>query len=136
LGWTVEWSQKLKRVFHHYRQWEDYWAGMYALPSKTDEPLRIKSSAMLLSKPSHFFGVALRMIQEWPVTTEHHLSNRSRNRQAWIGQATCCFAFETPEHQTKEAWHRLSERQQTLANAEADNIIAIWESTIQCPNQV
>ena len=67
------------------------------------------------------------MISEWRVSASVQLSNRSRNRQAWIGQAACCFAFDCPEHQVKAAWHRLTETQQVLANHTADAIIQIWE---------
>lgn len=121
------------RYYEDYRNWEDFRAGMYVLPSKEDEDLQVRCAVRLLSKPSMFYAVALRMIDEWPVSARVHLSNTSRNRQAWIGQASCCFAYGCPEHQTKDAWHRLSLDQQSVANKTADEVIEIWEKN-QCPN--
>ena len=94
-----------------------------------DEELCVVWSKKLLISSGWFFQSASKMIQQWPKAAEVNLSNKSRNRQAWIGQATCCYMFGANEHQVKEAWHLLTEEEQSKANAIADEIIEIWEST-------
>ncbi len=118
----------MKREFSHYKHWEDFKAGMYGLPSVTDETATVELAAKLLKYPDGFFKVASEMINEWPVSALVNLSNRSRNRQAWIGQASCAFAFKSAEHQTKLAWHTLTIEQQDAANSVADELIEIWDS--------
>lgn len=63
----------------------------------------------------------------WPVATQHNLSNRSMNRQAWLGQAACCLAEGVPEDATRFAWRTLTEHEQNEANAVADYVINKWE---------
>lgn len=118
----------MKKLFHHYTEWEDFKAGLFELPSKQDDSMNVTLARMLLANQFHFLRVGLRMVQEWRISSEVNLSNRSRNRQAWIGQASCCFAFGSREHQTKEAWHMLTIDQQRRANLTADEIIEEWES--------
>mgnify|MGYP001327108776 CR=1 FL=1 len=117
----------MKRIYHHYNEWEDFKAGLYRLPCCHDSQHQVTLSKGLLSQPTIFYNTALQMIQEWGVASEVNLSNRGRNRQAWIGQATCCFSHKAAEHQTKEAWWMLDKDQQAKANEAADCVIEIWE---------
>jgi hypothetical protein len=117
----------MNRVFHPYTEWECFKNGLYRLPSCQDSKHQIDFSVIILSQPVIFYKLALAMIQDWKVAAEVHLSNRSRNRQAWVGQATCCFSHKAAEHQTKKAWWLLTEEQRMLANKVADEIISIWE---------
>jgi hypothetical protein len=118
----------MKRVFYSYERWEDFFAGQYELPSCHDSIAAEISSAMLLRSPSQFYCVAQQMISEWTFSAEANLSNRSRNRQAWIGQASCCYAFGAKEHQVKSAWHTLTPEEQSAANKIADEIVELWET--------
>jgi hypothetical protein len=117
----------MEKVFHHYSEWEDFKHGLYRLPCVQDSQHQVLLSASLLGSPAAFYNVSLSMISEWGVSAEVNLSNRSRNRQAWIGQAACCFNHKAAEHQTKEAWWMLSKEQQQAANEAADCVIEIWE---------
>lgn len=67
------------------------------------------------------------MIHAWPKAAEANLSNKSLNRQAWIGHATYCYFFGANESQGIEAWHQLTVQEQLEANATADEVIKIWE---------
>jgi hypothetical protein len=67
------------------------------------------------------------MVSEWIYSAEQNLSNSSRNRQAWIGQASCCYKYGVPEHITKYAWRLMSFEQQHKANQIANKVIKIWE---------
>lgn len=117
----------MKQLFHHHSQWEDAKAGLYRLPSVQDSLHQEELSVGLLASPAAFYAAGLAMIQDWPVSAEVNLSNRSRNRQAWVGQASCCFNHRASEQQTKQAWWRLSDKQRQQANETADCIINIWE---------
>lgn len=118
----------MKRIFEHHDLWEDSRSGQYDLPSVLDDPYKILISAKLLSTPHEFFNVAMNMIDSWPVAASVNLSNKSRNRQAWLGQASCCYDNGAKEHEVKEAWHTLTHKQQEEANAVADEVIQLWET--------
>ena len=67
------------------------------------------------------------VIKKWHYSCEHNLTDLSQNRRAWIGHAACALAFGCPEDIVREAWGYLTERQQELANKEADKAIEEWE---------
>lgn len=117
----------MNKIYTNHKEWEDANSGMYDCPSSTDDPLKVSLSAELLANAPRFFNAAMEMVDTWTVSAKTNLSNRSRNRQAWIGQATCCYVFGAKEHQVKEAWHTLTKKQQDDANEAADEVISIWE---------
>ena len=117
----------VRKIYHPYPEWEDFKHGLYRLPCCQDSTHQVDLSKLLLSQPTVFYNVALLMVQEWMIAADVNLSNRSRNRQAWIGQAACCFNHKAAEHQTKEAWWLLTNGQQAQANEAADCVIEIWE---------
>lgn len=67
----------------------------------------------------------LKVLDAWPVSCEHNLTDTNQNRRAWIGHAACCLAIKCPEHITREAWGQLTQDQQNKANYQAD--LAVWE---------
>lgn len=69
-----------------------------------------------------------RVIHEWPVTCEHHLTDLNSNRKAFIGHAAACLALGAPEDITRQAWGYLSQQQQDDANLEAERAINSWEA--------
>jgi len=125
----------MKRIFHHYKNWEDWHDGLYRLSiSSADmaEEIIISRAARLLSEPDALLLAMTRVIDEWKIAAEVNLSNPSRNRRAWLGQAACCFLCGAPEDLTKLAWHRLSDAERDLANAIADRVISEWEDRYGC----
>jgi len=69
----------------------------------------------------------IKVLDKWPCSCEHNLSDITMNRQAWIGHAACCLAIGCSEEITRLAWHHLTQRQQDEANAMADKAIVKWE---------
>lgn len=122
------------RFYEHYTKWEDYQNGMYEPTSKENEEKLIDLSIKLLSNPDKFLDVALRMVSKWKVSAKVNLSNADSNRQAWIGQASCCFEYGTPETLTRDAWSRLSAVERIVANSVADKVILIFESGYETKN--
>jgi hypothetical protein len=120
----------MKRIYHPYWKWEDHKAGLYNMldPYTEQQTEKLSNDAKeLLSNPELFRNVALTVIRDWPRSAEVNLSNPSRNRQAWIGQASCCYALKIPEYITKFGWRLMTLEQQAEANKVADEIINIWE---------
>lgn len=118
----------IARIYHHHERWEDYAAGQYAL-RYADKTVGIESSAWLLSEPVELYAAMSAVCREWPNASEHNLTNREQNRQAWLGQAACCFKFGVPDFVVKSAWHTLTEAQQQAANAVADQVMNEWEAS-------
>ena len=56
----------------------------------------------------------------------NHLTNPSVNKIAWIGQASCCFAFGSTSLETKKAWNTLREEKKENANNIAKIALEKW----------
>ena len=114
-------------TFKPYWEWEDYQAGMYNSHNLEDEVTLLNLAKDILSDVLYFDREARKMIDCWVNSKNHNLNNKSINRKAWIGQATCCYTQGVPERLTKIAWSELSMMQQFLANKVADKIIKEYE---------
>ena len=116
----------MKRIYYHFKLWEDNKNGMYNL--KCDDIQGTMTSCKhLLSTPSEL-EIEMRYVKDfWVVSTEVNMTCRNRNRQAWLGQAACCLYCGAPEFVTKLAWWELSDQQREAANAVADIIINEFE---------
>jgi hypothetical protein len=117
----------MKRIYVRYEEWEDYQAGMYGPPNAKPSWRHVAWATSLLADPRDLLSAMLDVSELWKVSATVNLSNRSRNRQAWLGQAACCLEVGATEAETKLAWHSLQIEQQDAANAVADKCIAIWE---------
>lgn len=74
------------------------------------------------------YGKAMmRVINEWPVSCEHNLTDLNQNRRAWIGHAAACLEIGCPEHVTRKAWGYLTQLQRDEANEQATQAILAWE---------
>jgi hypothetical protein len=123
----------LKQIYHPYWLWEDYKNGFYNIEitySETEEYALAIQARDLLADSERFNEVALKVISEWKYAAEVNLSNTARNRQAWLGQASCCYELKIPDYITKYGWRMLTPEQQTKANQIADSVIEKWEGMI------
>lgn len=118
----------MNRIFHHYSKWEDCKNGILKDNYSEKEVEEMTQQAKrLLCNLELFYCVAIEMIKKWKYSAEQHLSNTSRNRQAWIGQASCCYKYGIPEYITKYAWRLMTKEEQDDANYIANGIINLWE---------
>lgn len=117
----------MKQIFHKYTDWEDFQNGMFETKVKNEEDLIIKSVG-LLSNEIDFHNVCLNVLDNWLISSDVNLSNKHSNRQSWVGQAACCYAFGTPETTTRKAWSKLDLNTKLKANLVADKIIKIYEA--------
>jgi hypothetical protein len=120
----------MTQIYHPYWLWEDYQNGMYELNIENSEE-KIYLAKHLLSHLSEFADTALRVIEEWTISSETNLTNISCNRQAWIGQASCCYKYKVPETFTRIAWKQLTDQERIDANKVADLCIKNFENTLK-----
>lgn len=113
------------RIFHHHDFWEDYKNGLFKKRKTVQD--NVTKSFLLLSD-THETNKWFSKLSEWRYSTELNLSNKSINRQAWIGQAACCMAHGSNEDETKIAWYMLTDEQRSRANTIADYYILKFET--------
>jgi hypothetical protein len=116
----------MDRIYHNYKKWEE-WPDMWQrIPKcKREELLPI---AIEFTGDAKLYGFwMLKVIEAWPISCEHNLTDMSINRRAWIGHAACCLAVKCPKYVTREAWWHLTKDQRDKANLKADIAIEKWE---------
>ncbi len=118
----------MKRKYHDYRNWEEFHYGMWKKYPADVEALFLARAIEFTSDAELYGQYMMRIVQEWPISCEHNLTNGAMNRQAWVGHAACCLAIVCPEHVTRKAWAYLTQEQQDAANAKAQEAIDYWEA--------
>lgn len=118
---------KIKRVFHHYSLWEEGHFGMWRRPTGSEREYLILKCAEFMADTARFRAGMIRAISEWPISCEVNFTNRSNNRQAWLGHAACCISVDCPEEPTRAAWWTLTKKQRDDADAAAAEVIEMWE---------
>lgn len=114
-----------EQIFYPHFVWEDWLAGMWQTPDKVTSEVQL--AAHILSSPELFYHAALVMLNDWPNSAEHNLTNLRQNRYSWVGQATCCHLARVSESATRQAWWTLTTTEQVVANQTADRAVIEWE---------
>lgn len=117
----------MNRVFVHYEKWECYKNGMWRKVSLSEEDDFLIKATNFTGDHNLYGNAMMRVINEWPLSCSHHLSDLSINRRAYIGHAACSLEINCPEYITRMAWHLLNDNQRILANKMADLAILKWE---------
>lgn len=119
-------SAGVRRIWHPYTAWEEVAAGMWRELGRLERE-RLLPGVVEFTGNADLYGAAmLRVIQEWPISCEHNLTDTGQNRRAWVGHAACCLETGSPEYLTREAWGHLTQDQMDRANARADQAIRRW----------
>ena len=112
-------------IWHPYTAWEEMAFNMWG---------NVKDRAQWLQKAIEFTGNhelygswMLKVVELWPYSCEQNLTKLDTNRKAWIGHAAVAMAIQCPEDIVRQAWGFLSDEQQKLANAKAQQAIEVWE---------
>lgn len=116
-----------KRVYHHYKLWEDYRAGFYNNCSGSEKELKIKKVLEMFQSKDLTKEYMNRVINEWNYSCEQNFTNSSINKIAYLGQAACCIYAEVPNTVTMEAWSLLDRTDQDTANKIAVETIEKWK---------
>jgi len=115
----------IERVWHPYWLWEEVPFNMWGQVDNRGHYLNM--AVEFTGSPNIYGEFMQRVVLNWPKSCEHNLSNKTQNRQAWIGHAACALAFQCPEDIVRKAWSFLTDRQQIEANKKADEAIDLWE---------
>jgi len=117
----------IERIYHRYEKWECYKAGFFdEHPPKgmTHEYCQNKYAEFL--KDLRLFEItAYKVLDEWPNSCEHNLSNPNMNRIAWIGQSSMCLYYGISS-KFRGGYHLLTKEQQIAADKTALKVINYW----------
>jgi hypothetical protein len=116
-----------RKIWHHYLLWEDFKAGMWRSVYGAERKQLLEKAIAFTGDHLLYGSYMRRVIKEWPLACEQNLTDPNINRLAWLGQAACCMAISCPEDITREAWGRLTQKQQDDADAQAEQCIEEWE---------
>ena len=117
----------MKRIYHPYKLWEDWQAGMWRTVTQEEEIAILPKAVEFTGNAELYGSFMLKVVDSWPFACEHNLSELSMNRRAWIGHAAACLAFGCPEYITRRAWWMLSQQQRDEADEKATIAIRLWE---------
>jgi hypothetical protein len=119
----------LPQVWHKYWDWEEVGANMWG--SVGDRRAYLASAIAFTGDHKRYGHYMMRVVNEWPVSTENAFTDPHLNHRAWVGHAACALAFQCPEDIVRQAWGYLSHEQKLLANQAADRAIAAWRARYQ-----
>lgn len=117
----------MKRIYHTWEKWECFRAGFYE-PKAPDGMTADQANdayAKFLRDIPRFESALQRVLDEWPNSCEHYLTNVTMNRIAWLGQASMCIDTRIPSGY-RGGFNRLNEQEQQAANEAALKFLNIW----------
>jgi hypothetical protein len=117
----------MKQIYHNYTLWEDWLNGMWRKVTQSEENKMLPIAIEFTGNAEKYGNAMMRVINEWPITCEHNLTDNSQNRRAFLGHCAVCLQLGIPEYITRLAWHQLSQKQQDEANDKADYAIEQFE---------
>ena len=120
-------KKEMKRIYHTWDKWESFYSGFFnTKPPKGITPKQAEEKYReLLSDPEEFARICARIIEEWPYSCEHNLTNKTLNRIAWMGQAALAYKHNIPA-QFRGGYNLLTKEQQQKADEIALKYINIW----------
>jgi len=118
----------VKRVWHPYTSWEEVAAGMWRQVAGQERERLLREAIAFTGDAERYGASMLDVINAWPISCEHNLTDLGQNRRAWLGHAACCLAIGCPEDVTREAWGHLSEEQRIAADRKALTAILAWQN--------
>ena len=115
-----------RRVWHPYWDWECFAHGMWSKVTR-DQERELLPKAIEFTGDAELYGHwMLKATEAFPRSCEHHLTDTSLNKQAYIGHAACALALRLPEYIVRRAWGMLAQDQRDRANAKADTAVSVW----------
>jgi len=117
----------MKKIWHHWEKWECAKSGFYSSFSEVGITKEVAKDQYreFLSDLTMFEDVLKLVISEWKFSCEHFLSDHSRNKIAWLGQASMAYIAGIPS-EARAGYKLLTERQQELADNLALKYLNIW----------
>ncbi len=117
---------KINRIYHTWDKWECYPAGFYEESVENMTEQKCKDSYRdFLQSPERFGNALEQVLEKWPRSCEHYLTNEKMNRIAWLGQASACFALGIPA-KYRSGYFLLSKEEQEAADLLALEYLNKW----------
>jgi len=124
---TLNKKKMVQRIYHRWEKWECYPAGFF-----NEHPPKGMTHEDCQNKYAEFFrdlklfkSAAYRVLDEWPNSAEHNLSNPNMNRIAWIGQSSVCIHYGISS-KFRGGYHLLTPEEQKAADQTALDVINYW----------
>jgi hypothetical protein len=118
----------MKRILHTWDEWECYPAGFYDEKPKdstlSDDACTELYATLLRDIPA-FEKAMAGVLDEWPNSCEHYLSNERMNRIAWLGQSALCYTHGIPRR-FRSGYMLLTEDEKLEANLAALRFLNMW----------
>lgn len=117
----------MKRIYHTWDKWEAYPAGFYntKAPDGMSDPDAVQAYTQFLRDDDRFRAALETVLDEWPNSCEHYLSNEKMNRIAWLGQAAMCVATGVPA-KYKSGYNYLADHEKYRADTAALGYLNQW----------
>ena len=117
----------MRRAWRNWQEWECFKAGLYDTTAPDGmRPLEARIAYRdFLGDTPRFEAALARVLDEWPTSCEHFLTNEYINRIAWLGQASMCIATGVPSV-FRAGFCLLDRNQQANANSVAEKWLRIW----------
>lgn len=118
----------IKRIYHPWWLWEDHKNGFYENISGEQKKILIEKVLEMFNSEKLTKENMNKVIEDWPYSCEHNLTNESLNKIAYIGQAACCIYAGVPSSITMEAWSLLNDSVKKRSDKIALSVIKKWKS--------
>jgi len=116
----------MKRIYHHYENWEDWKVGFYNNCSGKEKPIKINQVLKMFNSKKLTEKYMNEVIDNWKYSCEHNFTNNTINQIAYLGQAACCLYKEIPATITMEAWSLLDVKVRDRSDMIALKTIKKW----------
>lgn len=114
------------RIYHTWDKWECYPAGFFEVRApKEFEGKEEELMANLLRDIPEFKRIMLLILDEWPNSCQHNLTNDRMNRIAWMGQSALCYKYRIPA-KFRGGYNLLTPPEQQAADEAALWAINLW----------
>ena len=117
----------MKQVYKPYWKWECYNNGMWNKVDNITEQKMLKTAIEFTGNHILYGEQMRKVVYKWSNTIEHHLTNTSTNRRAFLGHCAVFYKLQIPEYIVRKAWKHLTDKQRILADNEAEKTIKEWE---------
>ena len=117
----------MNRIYHTWDKWECYQAGFFddkCRNKETTEEAEAVYKKLLSDKPM-FSAALFSVINEWPMSCEHNLTNEKMNRIAWLGQAALAYTYNIPS-KFRKGYYMLDNKEKLEADTTALKYLNIW----------
>lgn len=118
----------IKQCYVKYTLWECYINGMWSKVGDKKKESLMLINAIKFTKDHNLYGEAMHeVVFLWENSMLNFLTNKNINRKAYVGHCAVMHKLNIPEYIVRKAWSYLTEKEQYLANLEAEKNIKLWE---------